>query len=160
MATVNNDNIVKGSVSGQGFLMHVDMKINHASFPLHQGDLVFFNAGIAKPVTADADCAALLGVALQPSGVSSNLDNSSAPAEKTIQVGFGVVALFNSTGVETYTDGLAVYLGADAQTITTVVGTNKVGVVKLAPSVASITGAAGVKVPVLVYSHALVAYAA
>lgn len=160
MATVNMDNIVKGCVSLQGFMIHPDVKVNHASFPIKQGELVMLDAGIAKPITADADVAKQIGVALQPSAVSSNLDNSSAPAEKTIQVAYGVIASFKTVAADVYTDGVPVYYSTDAQTVTSTIGalTQLIGVVRLPPAVASITGATGVMVPILVYSHALVEF--
>lgn len=159
MSTVSNNNIVNGVTSnGQGF-GQLQAKVTHASFPVNQGDLVYLNAGIAKVVSAsDANAATLLGVALQPSAPTSNLDNSTAPAVKSINIGYGCRALFKTTASETYTDGTLVYSGADAQTITTVGGTHPVGVIMLPSDVASVTGAAGVSVQVLVYCRSLVAF--
>lgn len=158
MATVNTNAISYGLVNGQGFLQ-VEAKINNASFPFHQGDLVFLSSGIAKPVTADGDAATLIGVALQPTTVSSSIDNGLAPVEKTVQVGYAVAANMLTTAAETYTDGIAVYVGVDAQTITTVSGSNPVGKIKLPPAVSSVTGATGVRVPMVVFSHAFGTFA-
>lgn len=158
MATVSNNNIVTGVVSNGSGFSQLQVKVNHASFPINQGDLVYLNAGIAKVVASDANATTLLGVALQPSAPTSSLDNSSAPAAKAIQVGFGCRALLKTTASETYADGTLVYAGADAQTITTVGGTHPVGVISLPSDVASVTGAAGVSVQVLVYCRSLVAY--
>lgn len=151
--TTNINAIKKGIVNGQGF-MQIAVKVNHATFPINQGDLVYLNAGIGKVVTSDANALTLVGVALQPSSVSSSLDNPSAPLEKTVQCGFACAATFKTTPSETYTDGVKVYAGADAQTITTVAGTSAVGVIKLESLNTSVTGATGVSVQIIVFSRA------
>ena len=159
MSTVNQNAVQTGIVNGQGFLQH-QAKINHASFPVKQGELVYWDASahIVKPLDTDAHAATQLGVALQPSGVSSSLDNSAAIVEKTIAVGFGCKALFKTTVGDTYLEGDALYIGADAQTVTNTVGANvnKIGVVQHPAAVSSVAGAAGVNVQVLVYSNAIV----
>ena len=152
MSTVNTNVVSYGIINGQGFKsIHVPIS---SSFPINQGDLVYFDtvAKIAKPVATDANAATLLGVALTPSKVSSNLDNPSAPAEKAIMVGWDVVANLKTTASETYATGTVVYEGADSQTITTVAGSNPIGRVLLPVTQASVTGAAGVTVPVVIKS--------
>lgn len=151
MATSNANVVAYGVVGGQGF-KQLHMPISHATFPINQGDLVYLDtsAHIIKALDSDAHAASAVGVALQPSVVSSNLDLSTAPAQPAIMVGWDVVANLKTTASETYYHGTVVYLGADAQTITTVVGTNALGAVVLPAGVASVTGAAGVKVGVLV----------
>lgn len=158
MSTVTNNNIRKGIVNGQGFLQHDSVPVNNSTFPIHQGDILWWDSGalLCKPVTSDGDAATLLGVALEPSAVTSNLDSPSAPAVANITVGYGAIAGLKSTAAETYNNGTLVYVGADAQTVTTVAGTNPVGVVRLASHQSAITGASGVLVPVLVYSKAFV----
>jgi hypothetical protein len=94
-----------------------------------------------------------LGVALAPSAVSSNLDLSSAPVEKAIMIGWDLVAQLKTTAAETYLPGIAVYIGADAQTITTVAGSNLVGHIVLPVGVTSVTGASGVLVGVAIKSN-------
>ena len=69
-----------------------------------------------------------------------------------MQVGWDLVAQLKSTASETYYPGTVVYIGADAQTVTTVAGSNRVGIVVLPVGVSSVSGAAGVNVPVLVKS--------
>ena len=153
MSTVNQNAVKYGVVSGDG-MKKLHYPITHASFPVKQGELVYLDtsAHIVKPVASDANAATLAGVALQPSGVSSGLDNSTAPAEKTVMVGWDVVAFFKTTAAETYVPGTPVYIGADAQTITTVAGSNMIGRVVLPATVSSVTGATGVTVDVLVKS--------
>lgn len=152
MSTVNTNVVSYGIINGQGF-KQVHAPISN-SFPINQGDLVYLDttAHLAKAAASDANAATLLGVALTPYKVSSNLDNSGAPAEKAIMVGWDVVAGLKTTAAETYYTGTVVYLGADAQTVTTVVGTNKIGTVLLPVTISSLTGAAGVTVPVVVKS--------
>lgn len=152
MATVNQNPVQYGVVGGQGF-KQLHMPVN-ASFPIKQGELVYLDttAHHIKPAASDANYATGLGVALQPSVASSNLDNSSAPAEKAVMVGWDVVASLKTTAAETYYHGTAVYMGADAQTITTVAGSNQVGSVVLPSGVASVTGASGLLIGVLVKS--------
>lgn len=144
-----------GILNGSGGLQ-VFAPVNNATFPISQGDLVYWDAGasIAKRVGVDANAATLLGVALQPSAVSSNIDLSSAPAEKGIMCEALAVHSFKTTAAETLNHGEKVYIGADAQTVTTVAGSNAVGIVQLPPNVTSVTGAAGVNVDVLVYHKA------
>lgn len=155
MPTANYNAISYGVIGGQGFKqVHAPVS---TSFEIKQGELVYLDAGagVIKPLASDANAAALMGVALQPSKVSSNLDNTSAPAEKAVMVGWDAVVMLKTTAAEVYNYGEAVYFGADAQTITVVAGTNMIGKVILPSGVASITGAANVMVPVLVKSNVL-----
>ncbi|MBL0233234.1 MAG: hypothetical protein IPQ08_06175 [Chitinophagaceae bacterium] len=159
MSTSNQDLIQTGIVNGQGFLQH-QAKVNNTTAAVKAGELVYWDASahLAKPLDTDAHAATILGIALQPSAVSSSLDNSSAPLEKTIQVGYGVKALLKTTAAETYLEGDLVYIGADAQTIlnTTGANVNPVGIISHPAGVSSVTGAAGVSVQVLVYSRSFV----
>lgn len=156
--TSNVMNIQKGIVNGEGFLQHESVPCNNSSFPVNEGDLVYWDdtAHLVKSLDNDTHAATLLGVALDPTAVSSNLDSPSAPPVPAITVGYGAVASLKSTASETYNNGTIVYIGADAQTITTVTGSNPVGVVRLPVLGSPITGATGVMVPVLVYSRAFV----
>lgn len=154
MATANYNAVSYGTIGGQGFSqLHIPVS---SSFEIKQGELVYLDvaAGLGKPVASDANVAVLMGVALQPSKVSSNLDNSTAPAEKTVMVGWDLVAMLKTTAAEVYNYGEVVYLGADAQTVTVVVGTNSIGRVILPAGVTSVTGAANVLVPVYVKNNA------
>ena len=154
--TVTRNAIVYGVGNSAGY-SQLDLPCSNASFPINQGDLVYWDgtAHLLKAIATDGNAATIAGVALQPSAVSSNIDNGSIPAPKSLQVGYNVIADMKSTAAETYYSGTPVYIGADAQTVTTVAGTNKVGVIVLKPGQipsGSITGAAGVVVPVLIKS--------
>lgn len=153
MATSNINAVQYGIFSEQG-MSEVHAPVTPGSFAINQGDLCYLDTSthIAKALDSDAHAASLLGIALQPTAVSSNLDNSSAPAEKGIMVGWNCVANLKTTAAETYVPGTLVYAGADAQTITTVTGTNRVGIVILPLGVASVTGAANVRVGVVIKS--------
>jgi hypothetical protein len=152
MSTVNRNAVKYGSVGGQGF-SQLHMPVTHASFPIKQGELVYLDtsAHIIKPIASDANAATLAGVALQPSVASSNIDNV-ATGEPAVIVGWDVVCSFKTTAAETYLPGLPLYIGADAQTVTTVAGSNSLGRVVLPIGVSTLTGAAGVTVDVLVKS--------
>lgn len=154
MATTNTNRSLYGIYAADG-MIKIQLKCTHASFPINQGDLVQLDnaANIAKVLTNDASAEFLAGIALEPSAVSSNLDNSGAPAAKAIAVGVGVVSGMKTTAAESYTDGDLVYVGADAGTVTTVAGTFAVGRVLLPSNVSSVTGATGVTVPVLIFGR-------
>lgn len=157
MATQSRDNIVKAV----GFDVK---KLNYphksdGTFDYNQGDMLFFDAAakVVKPVTADADAQYLCGVALRPSFLApyaaQNLAGGPALQKNYYQnalVGFGCIASMKTTVGETYEDGAALYVGADAQTVTTVAGAHSVGVVKLVNGGSAVTGAAGVEIPVLI----------
>jgi hypothetical protein len=150
MSTVNTNVVSYGIINEQGF-KQVHAKIGGT---IHQGDLCYLDSSThtAKALDTDTHAATLLGVALQPSSVSSNVDNGSAPAEAGLMVGWDVVANLKTTATENYVNGTVVYVGADAQTITTVSGSNRVGIVLLPVTISSVTGAANVTVPVVVKS--------
>lgn len=154
MATTNTNRLSYGILAADG-LVKLILKVTHASFPVNQGDMVYFDnaANIVKALDTDANAANLAGVALDPSAVSSNIDNGLAPAVKAIAVGCGGVFFMKTTAAETYTDGDPMYVGADAGTVTSVAATNSVGKVLLPSNVSSITGATGVTVPVLIYGR-------
>lgn len=157
MATNSRDNIVKAV----GFDVK---KLNYplsagGSFDFNQGDLLFFDAAAkyVKPVASDANAAYLVGVALRPAFLApytaQNLAAGPGIQKNYYQdalVGIGCIASFKTTVGETYEDGTVLYIGADAQTVTTVAGAHSVGVVKLNSGGDAVTGADGVEVPVLV----------
>jgi hypothetical protein len=155
MSTTSVNPVVYGPFAGG--LKQLHLPCANSTNPVNQGDLVYLDssAHIVKPVDSDAHAASLAGVALQPSAPTSNIDNSSAPALPALMVGMEVVASLKTTASETYVTGTPVYIGADAQTITTVSATNKIGIVILPPAVSSVTGAAGVRVPVYIKSVAI-----
>ena len=157
MPTISHDNIVKAV----GFDVR---KLNYplsngGSFDFNQGDLLFFDSSAAyvKPLDTDAHAANIVGVALRSAFIAPYTAQNLA-AGPGIQknyyndalVGFGCIASLKTTVGETYVDGTVLYIGADAQTVTTVAGNHSVGVVKLPSGGDAITGAVGQEVPVLV----------
>lgn len=149
MSTVNTNRVKYGTGAGQGFGI-IGMPCANATSVVAQGDMLYLSAGIVKPVTSDANAATFAGIALQPSAPSSNLDNSSVAAPVSLQVAYsGLVANLKTTAAETYAHNALLYVGADAQTVTTVSGSNPIGRVA---SLTTITGAVGVDVPVLIKS--------
>lgn len=117
---------------------------------INQGDLVYLDtvAHLVKSAASDANCANLVGVALDSSFVQPY--NTKQYGTGQIPVGPGDVYVFNTTAADTYFDGTALYFGVDAQTVTAVVGTNIIGYAKMTPGVASVAGGAGVTLNVLV----------
>jgi hypothetical protein len=118
---------------------------------INQGDLVYFDATdhVVLPLDSDAHAATLAGVANQ-SSVLNVYGNKVYSDSGTIVVGIKGQYSFATTVGDTYTDGDAVYLGADCQTVTNTAGamTHPLGYVKLSAGQASLVGAAGVKVAV------------
>jgi len=151
MATSNNNPLIYGLIGGQG-INQLHMPCNNSTAPINQGDLVYLTDGLLHALDTDGNAASALGVALQPTTVSSSLDNSSNLTPKSIMVGWNMVASLQTTAAETYTPGINVYIGADAQTITTVAGSNKVGRIVLPDGVSSVTGASGLRIGVAIVS--------
>lgn len=157
--TIARDNIVKAS--------NFDIrKLNYphagssAAFDYNQGDLLWWDsaAGYVKPLDTDGHAATSVGVALRSSwlGPFTSFNVVGGPAigknyYADALLGLEVIASFYTTAADTYVDGTAVYCGANAQTITAVVGTNIIGYVKVPSGTAplgSIAGGAGVLVNV------------
>lgn len=134
--------------------------------PTYQGQVVTFdsslnsgNGGI-RPATAQADMAHFAGIADQNSVLNSL--NEQLP---TVRVGFKNVYMLNTTAAETYKHGTKVYLNetvADSMTVTTSTNTGArtvaVGYVllpneSLRTGITSITGAAGVQIPVAIVAN-------
>lgn len=136
MATTSGNNVVKpGKVLEYPITQGVDF---------NQGDLVYSNSGIATVAASDANCQYLIGV----SRLASPMDPApygTAVYPNYAEIEYGGVYSFKSTVGESYAHGTALYIGADAQTVTTVAGTYSIGKV-YQPDGATLTGAAGVKV--------------
>lgn len=158
MASINSYQY--GLIDGQGGY-NLPGPCDHAVSAIEQGDLVYFDTAdnLVKKVASDANCASLLGVAKQPSQVSSSIDNSGAPKEKQVQVSAATVHLMESTAADVYNTGDLVYIGANSKRVTKVAATNAVGRVVLPPGVSSVTGAVGVEIPVLIFTRAYVRFA-
>jgi hypothetical protein len=154
MATTAQDNLVKA----QGFALRQSNYNLDAtgSNDFNQGDMLWFDTtnNILKALDTDGHASAFAGVALRTSPLQLYINQNSLTAAKHYDqqglVGIAGLYFFKTTAGETYKDGTSVYIGADAQTITTVAGTNLVGVTKMRPSATSVTGASGVTVDVFI----------
>lgn len=155
MSTINRNAIVFGPVAS-GF-KQMPLPCADSTNPINAGDLVYLDtsAHVVKTVDTDSHAASFVGVALQPSHVSSNLDNGTIPGQAGIMVAWDAVVSMKTTAAETYYTGDAVYIGADAQTIQKTTGTNKIGTVILPVGVASLVGATGVYVQIYIKSIAI-----
>ncbi|MGH7745427.1 MAG: hypothetical protein ACREQ5_11635 [Candidatus Dormibacteria bacterium] len=131
--------------------------------PVNQGDIAVWDAtlnggnGAVRAAAAQADMAAYAGAATQ-----SSFLNSLKEIEPTVAVAFKNVYMFKTTAAEVYKTGTKVFFleTADAQTITSSTNagarTVAVGYVVLPNEslvAGSVTGAAGVSVPVAVTAN-------
>ena len=134
MATTPTNNVVKPGRTHEYTLS--------SSVPYNQGDLLYFNSGVATPAfTPDTHTQYALGVALNSNPMQPTPYGSPVyPAYA--EVGFGGVYEFKTTNAESYTDGALVNIGADSQTVTATAGTYPIGKV-YNPEGTTITGAAG-----------------
>lgn len=154
MATIAQDNLVYA----QGFdVKKVKYPLDTAgTYAFNQGDMLWFDstAKFVKAADTDAHMAYLAGVALKSSQLSLFVNQNTAAATKNYElnalVGVAGVFFFKTTVGETYVEGTALYIGADAQTITTVAGSHSVGVAKMRSLATSVTGATGVSIDVLI----------
>lgn len=125
---------------------------NAAGTQFNQGDMLWYDTSVhyVKPLDSDAHAAYFAGVALDGSYIQVYSEKKYVDQAP---VGSKGIFRFKTTVGETILDGNPVYIGADAQTVSNVAaaggGTSyPVGVVRLAPGVTSLTGAAGVTVEV------------
>ncbi len=122
----------------------------------NQGDLLYFDASahMVKAAGSDANCQYLVGIAGVSNPITPRVYGSTDNYQTNgADVQYGCVVELATTTGESYYHGTDVYFGADAQTVTTVAGTYSVGKVWLENTTSAITGAAGVKVRVLVYNR-------
>lgn len=145
MATKPTDNLVeKQQPSPLSFPILTD-----GTADINQGDQLYMDTTnhVVKPLGAsdDTNAANFCGVAQDGSFIQPY---SAKVYADRIPVGTKGVFRFNTTVGDTYHDGDALYVGADAQTVTNTVGalTKKIGYVKLAPGQSTLAGAAGVTV--------------
>lgn len=129
----------------------------HISYPIlsdgtadiKQGELLYWDssAKVVKPIATDGNAATGAGVAMKSSFL--NLYGTKK-YEASMEAQVGAIHSLKTTSGDTYNAGDAVYIGADAQTVTTVAATNVIGYVVLRDGQSAITGAANVNVDVLV----------
>ena len=132
-----------------------------AAFDINMGDLSWYDSSVnyAKPLDSDAHAAYLCGVATRSSYIGP-YTIATAAGGPTIQknylpwglFGFGDIYTFFTTAGDTYSDGTAVYFGADAQTITSVAASHTVGTVWM-PQGGSVAGGSGILIPILVIAQ-------
>lgn len=120
---------------------------------INQGDQVYLDtsAHVVKSLGAadDTNAATFVGVA----GESSFI-NPYGTKEYSAQIPVvraGVVSMFTTSG-DTYNEGDALYVGADAQTVTNTVGglTKKVGYAKMRPGQSAVAGGATVAIDMVI----------
>lgn len=147
MATTPS-NTLRRKIAGLHAPWSVDITLTY-----NQGDLLYFDDAVekVKPGTDDDSMEFLVGVALQSFPVTSLGTGEGSTRQPSMEVGDGDIFEFKTTSGETLNDGEKVYIGADAQTVTTTAGTFHVGIVRLLPGQSPITGAAGVFVQVEVF---------
>lgn len=157
--TIAVNNIVRSVAPKSKFESALPVLSTAVSY--NQGDLIAFNTSSKiLAVATTGNMANLLGVARQTivNGVAQSpyqgtaVDASQGISDLAGPV-YGVVAFFKTTVGDSYTPGAAVYMGADAQTVTvTDPGSNdSIGIYQGR----ALTGAAGVTADVLVGSRYL-----
>jgi len=114
------------------------------------GDMLYMDTSAhqAKPlINSDSNAATFCGVAMNGSYV--NVYGTKNYFDLVPVLLKGIVSFFMTSG-DTYHDGDAVYVGADAQTVTNTAGglTKKLGYVKLPAGLTSVAYAAGSKIEV------------
>lgn len=123
------------------------------SADINQGDQVYLDtsAHLAKSLGSsdDANANTFLGVA----GESSYINPYGTKMYSAqIPVVVSGIASFNTTTGDTYNEGDALYVGADAQTVTNTAGglTKKIGYVAMRPGQSAVAGGAGIQIDVLI----------
>lgn len=158
MAVSNINALVYGLTSGDG-VRKIQLPVNNSTFPILQGEMVYWDstAKIIKALDSDAHAANYRGIALQPSAVSSNLDNSGAPKVQVVQTGSELLAIMNTTAGDTITPGDALYFGADSQTVTNTAGgqTHVLGYAQLSAGITTLAGGVGIQVQMLITAKLL-----
>ena len=148
MATTAQSN----KVQDIGFEQKVPFKVDTTgSNDINQGDMVYIDTSAhqVKSVATDGNCATLVGVAADTS-FRNLYGTKQYPDSGTIQVYVAGIFTFNTTASDSFADEVKAYIGADAQTVTSVDpgSGNEVGTAKLRPGITSITGAAGTTVDI------------
>lgn len=150
MATKPVNNMVRQVGAKKSVSHPVDQS---GTFAFNAGDMVVFDAGVLKAAT-DANAAKFVGVAQNSSNLALYTKDGAIVAnyEQQVECLVGQVHSFKTTPADSLTHLLAVYIGADAQTVVVAdPGSGKpIGYVLLRPGQGTITGATGVYVDVLV----------
>jgi hypothetical protein len=149
MATTSSNNV---QIAGK---IVYGVRKNDGTFDFNQGDLIYSDSGIAKPITSDANCSLLMGVARLANPIDPNVYGNAIYPE-IAEADFGGVYLMKTTNAENYVHDQLVYFGGDAQTITNVAGAmiNPIGRVNL-PDGSTLVGTVGGNVPVRVVNRSI-----
>ena len=91
----------------------LDFRINNASYPFVEGDLLFLSSGVARPITQASDCATLLGDAQG----SSNVVYHGAATRCVVNTGPHTVKLICRASA-TVSPFAEVYFSTDAHSFT------------------------------------------
>jgi hypothetical protein len=135
MSTIAQNNIVR-EVAPKS-LFESALPVLSSAVTFNQGDLIAFDNTnkVLKAVTGTGDGAQILGVApntvvngLMPSPVQGTAVDGSAAIEDMAGPIYGVVAFFKATAGDAWNPGDPAYIGADAQTVTSVAGGSSIGV--------------------------------
>lgn len=143
MATTASNNIV---FEGRSLGFNV---LTDGTADINQGDQIYVDtsAHVVKSLGSsdDTNAAAFIGVAMDSSFINPY---GTKEYSAQIPVMLAGVATFNTTAGDTYNEGDALYVGADAQTVTNTVGglTKKIGFVKMRPGQSAVAGGAGVTI--------------
>lgn len=143
MTTTQQNNVVKEDAPATPYPIKSD-----GTADINGGDLVYFDttAKVVKSLDdATTHCATFAGLAKNGSLISPYGTKEYFPNIPVLQK--GIVNLFTTVG-ESYSEGDALYFGADAQTVTkTDPGAGVIiGYAKLRAGITTLTGAAGVKI--------------
>lgn len=147
MATTATNNIVMNQRS-LPFAVKTD-----GTADINQGDQVYVDtsAHVVKSLGAndDTNAATFIGVANESSYI-----NPYGTKEYSAQIPVVVegVVTMNTTSGDTYNEGDALYVGADAQTVTNTVGglTKKIGYAKMRPGQSAVAGGTGVTIDMVI----------
>lgn len=152
MSTLATDNLVR-QVGAKKSLSHPVLTDGTGDYSA--GDMVAYDSvsGGLKALT-DALAAKLVGVAQDSAFIAIYTDTATGLAKKQYRASgeilIGQIHAMKTTVAQTYTHLLGVYVGADAQTVTTVdPGSGKLVGYIILENGGSVTGASGVKVNVL-----------
>jgi hypothetical protein len=146
MTTANNNIVLRGTVLPMPILTNGTADIN-------SGDQVYVDASahVVKSLGAsdDTNAATFLGVAMDSSYINPYGTKMYSPQIPVMTSG---VVSFNTTTGDTYNAGDAVYVGADAQTVTNTVGalTKKIGFVVTRPGQSAVAGGTGIVIDVCI----------